>query len=124
MDAAGATPIFLLPGMDGTGHLLDGLADRLSARRPVRLLSYPLDQPLGYADLVSHVLERLPDGPFVILGESFSGPVAIEIAARQQPTVGLILASSFARHPLPAWLAPLAGFIDLKWVPKGIIAAA
>jgi pimeloyl-ACP methyl ester carboxylesterase len=119
-----ATPIILLPGMDGTGELLRALADQLALHRPVQLFAYPLDQPLSYAQLTTYVVERAPNRPFVILGESFSGPIAIEIAATDPRAAGLVLASSFARHPLPAQLAALTRLLDLRWLPKGIIATA
>jgi pimeloyl-[acyl-carrier protein] methyl ester esterase len=119
-----ATPIILLPGMDGTGELLRALADQLALHRPVQLFAYPLDQPLSYAQLTTYVVERVPNRPFVVLGESFSGPIAIEIAATDPRAVGLVLASSFARHPLPAQFAALTRLLDLRWLPKRIIATA
>jgi pimeloyl-[acyl-carrier protein] methyl ester esterase len=119
-----ATPIILLPGMDGTGEFLRALADQLALHRPVQLFAYPPDQPLNYAQLTTYVVERVPNRPFVILGESFSGPIAIEIAATDPRAVGLVLASSFARHPLPAQFAALARLFDLRWLPKRIMATA
>jgi pimeloyl-[acyl-carrier protein] methyl ester esterase len=119
-----ATPIILLPGMDGTGALLKALADQLALCRPVQLLAYPSDQPLSYAQLTTYVVERAPNRPFVILGESFSGPIAIEIAATHPCATGLVLASSFARHPLPAQFSALAQLLDLRWLPKRFIATA
>jgi pimeloyl-[acyl-carrier protein] methyl ester esterase len=65
----------------------------------------------------------VPNRPFAVLGESFSGPIAIEIAATDPRAVGLVLASSFARHPLPALFTVLARLLDLRWLPKRIIAA-
>jgi pimeloyl-ACP methyl ester carboxylesterase len=123
-NAPEATPIILLPGMDGTGEFLTALANQLSADRTVQLLTYPLDRPLGYAQLVAYVLERAPKGPFVILGESYSGPIAIEIAATDPRVVGLVLASSFVRHPWPAQFAMLTRLLDLRWVPTSIIVTA
>lgn len=119
-----ATTIVLLPGMDGTGELLGALADRLALHRPVQLFAYPLDRSLGYAQLASYVVERAPNHPFVVLGESFSGPIAIEIAATDPRAVGLVLASSFARHPLPVQLAKFTRLLDPRWIPKRIIATA
>jgi pimeloyl-ACP methyl ester carboxylesterase len=124
MDTPEATPIILLPGMDGTGGLLRVLADQLALHRPVQLFAYPLDQPLSYAQLTTYVVERAPNRPFVVLGESFSGPIAIEIAATHPQAIGLVLASSFARHPLPAQFAALTGLLDLRWLPKRLIATA
>jgi pimeloyl-[acyl-carrier protein] methyl ester esterase len=124
MNASGRIPIVLLPGMDGTGELLDGLARRLSSARPVHIVSYPPDEPLGYDELTAIAAARLPEGRFVILGESFSGPIAIGIAAKEPRAAGLILASSFARHPLPSLLIPFMRLLDSKRVPSWSIAAA
>lgn len=99
------TAIILLPGMDGTGELLKPLAERLAAHRPTWIIRYPVDRRLDYNQLTDFVGERLPTGRFVILGESFSGAIAIETAATNPCVAGLILASSFARHPLPTWLS-------------------
>ena len=118
------TAIVLLPGMDGTGELLGTLSDQLSTHRPVQLISYPVDRPLSYDQLVSYVRERVPNDRFVILGESFSGPIAIEIAATDPRVVGLVLASSFARHPLPTEFAVFARLLDLRWIPTSVVVAA
>jgi pimeloyl-[acyl-carrier protein] methyl ester esterase len=118
------TAIVLLPGMDGTGELLRTLADQLSAHRPVQLIGYPVDRSLTYEQLVAYVRERVPNDRFVILGESFSGPIAIEIAATDSRVVGLVLASSFARHPLPTRLAAFTRLLDLRWIPTSIVVAA
>lgn len=124
MSNAENVAVLLLPGMDGTGELLTELADGLSAHRPVQVIAYPLDRPLGYDDLVAFVVARAPKEKFVVVGESFSGPIAIEIAATDRRVVGLILASSFARHRMPAFLAPLAQMLDMRWMPTNIVAAA
>ena len=117
-------PIVLLPGMDGTGELLAELAGRLSSQRQVHVVDYPHDRPLGYDDLTALALERAPDRRFALLGESFSGPIAIEIAATAPRVAGLILASSFARHPMPTYLAALARMLDLRFTPSALIEAA
>ena len=124
MTASGRIPILLLPGMDGTGELLEDLAGRLSPSRPVHIVSYPLDKPLRYDDLTAFATARAPKERFAILGESFSGPVAIEIAASQPQAAGLILASSFAWHPAPSLLAPFARLLDLRRMPAWIADAA
>jgi pimeloyl-[acyl-carrier protein] methyl ester esterase len=124
MFTSGKTAVVLLPGMDGTGELLMPLAKQLSTRRSVHLVDYPSDRYLNYDRLVSYVNERLPDDQFIILGESFSGPVAIEIAATEPRVSGLILASSFARHPLPRFFAAFTRLLDFRWIPSGVVAAA
>ena len=117
-------PIVLLPGMDGTGELSEGFARSLAQSRPVYAVKYPEQDALGYAGLLQFVRSRLPPEPFVILGESFSGPIAIELAATLPRVSGLILASSFARRPVPTILSPFAKTIDPRWLPQSAINAA
>ncbi len=117
-------PIVLLPGLHGTAALLAPLAGHLSAMRPVSPVTFPADEPSGYDALIDFVVQRLPPGRFVILGESFSGPLAIRIAAREKDRVaGLILASSFARHPFPRTLAFLARIDGRRFMPRTIVEA-
>lgn len=116
--------IVLLPGMDGTGELLAPLAARLSAMRPVQLISYPMDASWGYDKLISFVLAKIPDTRFVILGESFSGPIAIDVAAQEDDRVaGLILASSFVRHPLPRLFRGIVPLLKFRSVSGRLIDA-
>ncbi|XUM24758.1 hypothetical protein ACRAVF_11145 [Bradyrhizobium oligotrophicum S58] len=58
-----------------------------------------------------------------MLGESFSGAIAIETAATNPRVAGLILASSFARHPLPTWLSRFTWLLDPRWIPTRLIVA-
>ena len=117
--------IVLLPGLDGTGELLQELHDKLSARRHVRLIAYPKHEPLNYEQLTTLVEELVPHERFVLLGESFSGPIAIEIAARKKARVaGLVLASTFAKHSMPSLFAGLAKVFDHTWVPRFVVEAA
>src|SRR5689334_7244113 len=94
----------LLPGLDGTGRFFKPLLAKLgSGVRPI-VVTYPAHQVLGYADLVSIVEQQLPRGLFVLVGESFSGPLAIEIVVRNADRViGLVLVaiSCAARSGFP-----------------------
>ena len=80
--------------------------------RPV-VVRYPADVPMDYLQLLPVVLDSLPkDQPFLILGESFSGPLAVMAAAARPPgLLGVVLCASFVRNPLffrPHWLRHLA----------------
>ena len=108
--------VVLLPGMDGTGLLFTPFVAALRDRCDVYTIDYPAREPLGYPALVEHALARLPPtGALVLLGESFSGPVAVMLTQRLGPRVkGLVLCCSFVRSPRP-WLA--AGWSFARRLP-------
>src|SRR4051812_16660002 len=104
--------LILMPGMDGTGELFAPLLRALGNSIETTVLRYPTDEPLGYSELLPRVRAALPaSGPFVLLGESFSGPLAIMIAAEAPAGLrGVILSASFASNPirwLPQFVRPL-----------------
>jgi pimeloyl-ACP methyl ester carboxylesterase len=97
--------------MDGTGVLLGDFTEELRRYCNVHLVSYPEDKALGYQALTEIVRANLPKHePYVIVGESFSGPIALTLAAERPPNlIGTVLSCSFARSParflgLMAWL--------------------
>jgi len=95
--------IVLLPGMDGTGALLLDLAAALGTEFDVVVVSYPSDGALDYAALERVARAQLPSNqPFVLVAESFSGPIAISIAASNVAgLMGLVLCCTFAQCPRP-----------------------
>jgi pimeloyl-[acyl-carrier protein] methyl ester esterase len=97
--------IVLLPGMDGTGALFADFVSALGQDFLPIVISYPEDQELEYRELEQLVRTRLPnDQPYLLLGESFSGPIAMSIAAsRPAGLIGLVLSCSFVRNPVPAF---------------------
>jgi pimeloyl-ACP methyl ester carboxylesterase len=105
--------LLLLPGLDGTGLLFDPFVKALPANLSPIIVRYPLDLPLGYEQLLDQVrivAESLTD--FVVLGESFSGPLAIRLAAEMQPNLrGIILVASFADSPIHRLLRPLTSLV-------------
>jgi pimeloyl-[acyl-carrier protein] methyl ester esterase len=114
--------LVLLPGLDGIGKLFVEFLMALDLGSSAQVVSYPPDIPLGYDELEPLVRAALPTrGRFVILGESFSGPLAIRIAAHPPPAlVGLILCVTFASNPYPhlAWARGLAALLPLKSLPR------
>lgn len=98
--------LVLLPGLDGTGVLFRPLLAHLPAEFHPLVIRYPPTERWGYAELLENIWDKLPaNEPFVVLGESFSGPLALRIAARQPAGLrGVILCGTFARCPLgPEW---------------------
>lgn len=110
-----AATLVLLPGLDGTGKLFRPLTDRLPRDIPYKIVAYPPDQRLSIGGLAHRVADRLPPGPVVLLAESFSGLVALELLAQKPHAIqGVIFCATFAQtpHPLlrgPARRLPLPG---------------
>jgi pimeloyl-ACP methyl ester carboxylesterase len=89
------------------------------------IVDYPTEKLLGYVDLTKLILTSLPQTEtFVLVAESFSGPVAIMLAVEKPPAlVGLILCASFARNPRPLLtrLASRFTLVFANWRPKGLL---
>ncbi len=111
----------ILPGLNGTAEFLQPVADLLTPRFPTRVLPFPPDKAWGYDALADYVLEHAPDGRFVVLGESFSSPLAVEIAARDPHVAGLILAAGFLRNPTPFAFPAVVEWFDVRWAPHWLV---
>jgi hypothetical protein len=117
--------LVLLPGLDGTGELFAPFLDAMQGV-DAQVISYPPDREMTYLEHEEYVRERLPrDGPFVLLGESFSGPIAISITACAPTNLrGLILCCSFAANPLPVFgsLSRLVAAFPAMRIPPRLFA--
>jgi pimeloyl-ACP methyl ester carboxylesterase len=98
--------VILLPGMDGTGDLFRPLLDVVPATLSRRVVSYPTDRPLPYDELLVLAERQLGDNQdVVIIAESFSGPLALRLAAKLPEQIrAVVLVASFIRPPLPRWV--------------------
>lgn len=104
----------VLPGMDGGAALLAEFCARLGqvgqANNGAEALPYPRDEVLDYAALEACVRARLAEtaAPTTLIAESFSGPIAIAIAASPPPNLKRVaLVATFDHAPAPTFLAPL-----------------
>lgn len=92
--------LVLLPGFDGTGRLFSPLHKELVDSVDSIVLSYPSDKVMTYADLYHYLKDELPDTPYVLLGESFSGPLALMLSKYADENLkGIILCVSFVKNP-------------------------
>ena len=105
------TTIVLLPGMDGSGSLFADFISAIAAKTVI--VSYPPDVPLNYDELAAFVQRTLPaNEPFILVGESFSGPIALMLAASQPAFLrAVVLVCSFAKSPAPTLPAALRRFV-------------
>lgn len=102
--------IILLPGLDGSGLFFEGFRRLLPSSITTQIISYPRDEGLSYSEIIDLIYEQLPrDRDYIILAESFSGPVAIEIATLAPLKLkGLVLVASFCFSPLSPFRKTLA----------------
>jgi pimeloyl-[acyl-carrier protein] methyl ester esterase len=123
-EAATALPqsyvmVILLPGMDGTGTLFESFLRCLPAGIDTKTMQYPGEVHLGYEQLEERVARRLPvDRKYIIVAESFSGPIALRLAARpgiDQNLKAVVLVSTFAYRPLGPAGSLVAG-LPLKMI--------
>lgn len=119
----GARRLILLPGMDGS----DAMFRRLIANAPADVTATAIAYPSGpancYGDLLPSVRAQLPrDDDYWLLGWSFSGPLALMLAAEKPTRLrGVILAATFVRKPvpyLPTWMSALATPALFRFYPK------
>lgn len=114
--------LVLIPGLDGTGDLFTSFVAAMG-NIECQVISYPPGQAMDYRAHEAHVRERLPrNEDFVLLAESFSGPVGVAIAAAPPAGLrGLVLCCTFASNPLPVF-GPLnrllAAFPAVKIPPR------
>lgn len=93
--------IILLPGLDGTGLAYRALQSHFSSFESSAI---PLaTQSAGYVADLHAARERLPKtGPYILVAESYSGPIGISIAAAHPPgLVGLVISTTFLNCPRP-----------------------
>ncbi len=76
--------VLVLPGMDGATKLLGDFAKALQPTADVLLVDLPNDRVAGYDELADIIRSQLPKTMrYYLLGYSFSGPLAIRLAAGQ-----------------------------------------
>jgi pimeloyl-ACP methyl ester carboxylesterase len=97
--------LVLLPGLDGKGELFQPILSLLREHE-VKVISLPETGEQNYQKLTSHVKAQLPEQEFLIVAESFSGPIAAELAKEKIPYLkGIIFVATFLSPPNKLLLA-------------------
>lgn len=103
-----------LPGMDGTGELLQPQSAELNSVFDVCSLSIPSDDLSGWDELTEQVVDLIasekkhsPSRPIYLCGESFGGCLALRLAAHFPHLCDRLIlvnpASSAIRQPWMGW---------------------
>jgi pimeloyl-ACP methyl ester carboxylesterase len=100
------TTLVMLPGLDGTGLVFDPLLKHLPEDIESQVVRYPADRVMSFQEHVDFARKQLPKKkPFVLLAESFSGPIRLQILSDPPDNLkGILLVATFARHPTPFFL--------------------
>jgi pimeloyl-ACP methyl ester carboxylesterase len=100
--------LLFLPGMDGSGTLWGPLLDALGDAASGAVLARYATNVGRYDELLDAIAPTRE--PTLVVAESFGGPLAIQLAARDANVSGLVLIASFARGPRRArWAGAFAG---------------
>jgi pimeloyl-[acyl-carrier protein] methyl ester esterase len=99
----------LLPGMDGTGDLFAPFLAALPSSFGAIVATYPQDRNLTHPELITCARSFLPESDsYALLAESFSSPLAVQIAAEKPPNLkALVLCAGFVSSPMRGWMRRL-----------------
>src|SRR3954466_9056395 len=114
------THLVLLPGLDGTGDLFAPFVHALTNHFTSSVVTYPRDKMLNYQQLIPRIREVIPWGePYMLLAESFSGPLAFQFAAVQPENLrAIVLAASFVNNPVHPLLEWARFLVKDSWLEK------
>ncbi len=108
--------LVLLPGLDGSGELFAPLLKELGGELECLVLPLPSAGSQDQHSLALRLLPLLPQTPFVLLAESFSGAIAVEIATcKPVGLVRIILVATFLQPPRPFLLSLPRSFFKFGW---------
>jgi pimeloyl-[acyl-carrier protein] methyl ester esterase len=101
----GKIRIVLLPGLHGTDDLFEPLLQHCPPEFDPVVISHPPDRELSYEALAGEMRRQIAGRqPTILLGESYSGPLALRLAAqRSEGLVAVVLVGTFVLPPGPRW---------------------
>jgi pimeloyl-[acyl-carrier protein] methyl ester esterase len=114
--------VVLLPGLDGTGLLFRRFIDAAPPAFAPRIIPLPQAGDMSYEGLARLMAPSLPeDRPFVLLGESFAGPLALALARRApKGLVAVVLCVTFVEPPAWSWLRHFVSDLAFSMRPPGL----
>ncbi len=107
--------LMLLPGLDGTGNLFSPILSELPAF-DYEVISLPETGDQDYRSLTAWVRKRLPQQNFILIAESFSGPIAAALAEDGITNMkGIIFVATFLSVPNKQ-LIKMARFLPIQFL--------
>lgn len=101
--------LVLLPAFDGTGRMFQPLIKELGDRFETMPIAYPESGPQDYPSLSDYVRKQIPPGEnYILLGESFAGPIVYRIACRDsEHCMAAVFVATYLTNPRPGILSVL-----------------
>ncbi|MGH8658905.1 MAG: alpha/beta fold hydrolase [Gammaproteobacteria bacterium] len=95
--------LILLPAFDGTGLMFTAFVNELDNAFETTVISYPESGPQDYSTLTDTIRKQIPqDEDFIVLGESFAGPIVYQVAIRDtEKCKGAIFVATYLTNPNP-----------------------
>jgi len=118
--------LVMLPGLDGTGLLFENLAQELSRKFEVTIISFEDVSGQSYQQQAAEVAEQLKNDCIFIIAESYSGPIAYALTQLLKPNQisGIVFLASFISRPSPiaymAHLIPSVLFKENRFTRKSL----
>lgn len=102
--------LILLPAFDGTGLMFGPFIRELKNRFQAWAISYPETGPQDYRSLAEYVRRQIPaNEPYILLGESFAGPLVYEIAVADPVNCkAAVFVATYLTNPSPGFLKVLS----------------
>jgi len=109
--------LVLLPGLDGTGKLFEPFIKQFHDSSRITVVTYPVNRHIPFSKLADYIIPLLPKNkPLAILGESYSGPIVLSLAASNNLDIQcIILVATFAKYP-DSFLKTIS-----KWLPLSLL---
>ena len=86
-----------MPGIDGTGIFFEPLIDALPPDIPVSVITYPPNAILSLEEHARFITKHFPTDNVIIVAESFSGLVGLELLhLRPREVKGAVFSAAFA----------------------------
>lgn len=120
--------LVLLPALDGTGEMFANLQTALADHFDTMVIAYPQTGPQDYSSLADYIRQQIPDSePYMLLGESFAGPLVHNIAAADpEHCKAAIFVATYLSNPRPVVIKLLtltpARLINFFVARPGIVA--
>ena len=105
--------IVLIPGLDGTGELFAELIPHLGDNE-IQIIDLPQQGDQSYEFLCAYVVQKLPKRDFILVAESFSGPIGALLAKSGLVHMkGIVFVARFLTPPNKA-LISIAKLLPIK----------